>query len=762
MKNRRSYGSKIILFFCAFMLLFRINSINTEASEAGSKVVRVGWYQSDMFQEGMSDEEEKSGYCYDYLQKVADYTEWQYEYVYGDWTELYQKLLNGEIDFLGGVSWTQERQYRMHFPDEEMGVDHYYIYKHSDDTSITADDLTTLSGKKIGAITNNQITTLIQQWMSENDIDMEMVYFGSFDEQKIAFQKGEIDLFGQTIYNSVGIDDIASVVNIGKESFYMAVSRSRKDLVRELNAAVSTMTSTSPFILQKMQDENYGARLANSTMSDTEKAWLFDHSVLKVGYLDDYLPYSDQDEDGIAKGLMTDVLKAILEALEISDSVSLQYECYSKYKEMITALNEGAIDIAFPVYGNLWNLEQDGIDATSAVLSGSESLFYKGTYDKANIQRIAVNKNNGMQIAYSNKMFPDARLVPCSSIEDCLNSVLSGESEGTIINTLRTTLVTDNAKYSSLSSVQLPVQEERCFGVDDLNTELLLILNKGLALLGDSYGIENSYKYMGGLTQYTTMDFVRDHVKELGITAAVFGGLAFLTLVIALLKRGKYTTRLTEEVNRQTKHIYDIQNSVVLGLANMVENRDDNTGGHVKRTSDVIGFLVEELQKQGIYRVDDQKALDIVRAASTHDLGKISIDSAILCKPARLSPDEYEVMKTHAPKSGEIVQIILDGVEEQHFVDVSYNIARYHHERWDGKGYPDGLKRREIPIEARIMAIADVYDALVSKRCYKEPMSFEEAFKIMMDNMGTQFDPSLKSVVIACREKMEAYYTQNA
>jgi len=222
----------------------------------------------------------------------------------------------------------------------------------------------------------------------------------------------------------------------------------------------------------------------------------------------------------------------------------------------------------------------------------------------------------------------------------------------------------------------------------------------------------------------------------------------------------KYNKRLSEEVEAKTENILGIQNAVVLGLANMVENRDDNTGGHVKRTSEVIKLLVNEIQRQKIYNLDAQKAKDIVRAAPMHDLGKISIDSAILCKPGRLTPEEYEIMKTHAPKSGEIVKIILEGVEEQHFVDVSYNLARHHHERFDGKGYPEGLMGESIPVEARIMAVADVYDALVSKRCYKEAMSFEEAFKIMNDNMGSQFDPSMRPVFVACRQKLEAYYSQ--
>lgn len=222
-----------------------------------------------------------------------------------------------------------------------------------------------------------------------------------------------------------------------------------------------------------------------------------------------------------------------------------------------------------------------------------------------------------------------------------------------------------------------------------------------------------------------------------------------------------YNETLNAQVAEKTDNIREIQNKIVLGMANMIENRDNNTGGHVKRTSDTIHIIVDEIRRQGIIPVDEQLAEDIVRAAPTHDLGKISIDNAILNKPGRLTDEEFEIMKTHSAKSGELVKILLEGVEEERFVQVAYHVARYHHERWDGRGYPEGLVGEMIPLEARIMAIADVYDALVSKRVYKEPMSFEKSAAIMCECMGTQFDPNMKSVFLGCREKLEEYYTQN-
>ena len=221
-----------------------------------------------------------------------------------------------------------------------------------------------------------------------------------------------------------------------------------------------------------------------------------------------------------------------------------------------------------------------------------------------------------------------------------------------------------------------------------------------------------------------------------------------------------YNESLNRQVQEATRNIRSIQNKVVAGMANMIENRDNNTGGHVKRTSDIIKILVAEIRRQGIMDIDDAFADDIMRAAPMHDLGKIIVENSILNKPGKLTDEEYEIMKMHSTKSGEMVMILLDGVEEEHFVKVAFNVARFHHERWDGRGYPEGLVGSMTPIEARIMAVVDVYDALVSKRAYKEPFSFEKATQIMCEGMGTQFDPNMKAPFLGCKAQLEAYYTE--
>ena len=214
---------------------------------------------------------------------------------------------------------------------------------------------------------------------------------------------------------------------------------------------------------------------------------------------------------------------------------------------------------------------------------------------------------------------------------------------------------------------------------------------------------------------------------------------------------------LAEKLDERTQHIRHIQQMMVLGLATMVESRDNSTGGHIKRTSMVVEKFAEKLTSSG-YGLSQSFLKMVVRAAPMHDLGKIAVDDRILRKQGKFTDEEYEEMKKHSHEGARIVKQILEGVEKEDFVRIAVNIAHYHHEKWNGTGYPTGIAGEEIPVEARIMALADVFDALVSKRCYKEPFSYDMAFKIIEESIGSHFDPELGKIFITCRPELEELY----
>lgn len=222
-----------------------------------------------------------------------------------------------------------------------------------------------------------------------------------------------------------------------------------------------------------------------------------------------------------------------------------------------------------------------------------------------------------------------------------------------------------------------------------------------------------------------------------------------------------YNEELEGEVEAKLAHIQEMQDQIIIGISDIVESRDNSTGGHVKRTSEAIRIFMDELEKESVeFHMTKKYVESIIKAAPMHDLGKIAVEDYILKKPGRFTDDEYQLMKVHAAVGAKIVEKALNGVEDEAFLEVAKNMARYHHEKWNGRGYPEGLAGNAIPLEARIMALADVFDALVSKRCYKEKYSYDEAFRIIEESLGTHFDPKLGKSFMRCRQALEEYYNK--
>ena len=224
-------------------------------------------------------------------------------------------------------------------------------------------------------------------------------------------------------------------------------------------------------------------------------------------------------------------------------------------------------------------------------------------------------------------------------------------------------------------------------------------------------------------------------------------------LVIGMLLYGVICMRNTKEIATTVK-IEKIQRGVITALATVVEERDEDTGGHIVRSGDYVYRLIGKMKKNDKYeKLSNDYFRNVVLAAPLHDIGKIKIPDTILNKPGKLTPEEYEVIKKHSNYGANIIKKTIYSVENKEYSEIAYNIAKYHHERYDGTGYPDRLKGEEIPLEARILALADVYDALISDRVYKKAYPKEQAIEIILEGRGTQFDPLLADLFVeAVRE----------
>lgn len=266
-----------------------------------------------------------------------------------------------------------------------------------------------------------------------------------------------------------------------------------------------------------------------------------------------------------------------------------------------------------------------------------------------------------------------------------------------------------------------------------------------------------------------------DNLAETEIRCFQVGAMDFVTKPfvpdILLSRVGKtieldqYRHKLEEMVKEQaeklmenTRRISLIQDSVIVGMANLIESRDGSTGKHVKNTQMYVRMIADELYERGLYpeELTPEYIEDLCKAAPLHDVGKIKIPDSILQKPGKLTPEEFDTMKQHTTYSRLIIKTIIGDVEDAHYVKIVEDIALYHHERWDGTGYPVGLAGEEIPLAARIMAVADVFDALYEERCYKPPVRpIERIMQIIADGRGTQFDPVIAGIFMEMMPRLK-------
>lgn len=223
-----------------------------------------------------------------------------------------------------------------------------------------------------------------------------------------------------------------------------------------------------------------------------------------------------------------------------------------------------------------------------------------------------------------------------------------------------------------------------------------------------------------------------------------------------------YNDNLRIEVAKKTEALRYARDRLVIGMAEMAESRDADTGSHIKRTSTAVEiFSNYMLNNNNPYNLSPSFFKMVAKAAPMHDLGKVTIDDKILRKPGRLTDEEFEEMKKHSEAGAMIIEKVLRAAGDDEFVNIAKNIAWHHHEKWNGTGYPSKLKENDIPVEARIMTLVDVFDALVSKRCYKEAFTYDQAFSIIEEGLGSQFDPILGKEFLNCRKLLEELYNNN-
>ncbi len=345
-----------------------------------------------------------------------------------------------------------------------------------------------------------------------------------------------------------------------------------------------------------------------------------------------------------------------------------------------------------------------------------------------------------------------------------IEPVVSNESYGWLLSIYRP-VTDDSGQCVAYVAVDLLMDDIIYDGVIFLGKILFLFLAFFIVILAFTLWVAdfflvypiNTIAYAASGFAYDdeeTRDYTIRRIKRLKIKT----GDEVENLYDAIVKTAEDTANFIEEGAKQAQTIERMQDSLIMVMADLVESRDQFTGDHVRKTSAYCRIILEQMEKEGIYadEINAQFASDVVRSAPLHDVGKIVVSDTILNKPGRLTDEEYDTMRTHTTAGREILERAVNAVSEPTYLDEARILAEFHHERWDGKGYPTGRSGREIPLSARIMAVADVFDALVSKRSYKEGMPIEKAFSIIREGAGTQFDPLVAKAFLDNEEAARA------
>ncbi len=660
MQKNKAIAALIIIL--TIIMTFAV-PIRVSAQEQ-PKTIRVGYYENEVFQEGAKDGIVKSGYAYEYYLKLSEYTGWEYEYVYGSFGDVYDMLLAGEVDVVAGLAYKEERKELIGYPDLPMGSETYNFVKHETDTDITADPQT-FNGKKIGVLDSAMVDTL-REYLDSHAIKAEVMAFSDYEELFSEFDSKNVDILAAEGDGAYGRDHAEVLFPFGDSNYYLCVSRYRSDILSELDTAQNMLAADEPDYLNYLNHKYFPVSVSSRAFSAAEKEWIDTHSEIRIGCLENCLPYSDTGKSGSVTGLIKDLIPEIFNDLGLN-KINVTYTGYKNYDDMIAAVQTDMIDAAFPVGGGLYYSEENGIYQSSPVISTTTELVYNNGYDNDTVSSFAVNRNNTIQYYYIITNYPDAKIISCDSIEECLEAVLSGKAGATTLDGMRATDILKNSRFRNLSHRNISRNDDRCIGVKIGNEELLKLINRGIAVVGSEYAHNRAYRYTDELYNYGFTEALRDNAAVFIAIAGVITGLVMF-LLVRDIKRSRKELAIIEksrlELEQANKELDENKDALSDALsaaehANRAKTVFLNNMSHDIRTpmNAIIGFTA-----LADSHIDNkEKVRDY--------LGKISVSSQHLLS---LINDVLDMSRIESGK-------VLINASEAHLTDVINDICTIVH-----------------------------------------------------------------------------------
>ncbi len=516
------------------LLLSVVLPVKAAAETAPVKVVRVGSFE-DTFNY-CNEKGARKGYGYELLETLSGYTGWQFEYVTCDWSDCFEKLENGEIDIMGGISYTEDRAEEMLFSDEPMGEEKYYLYADLSRADTSASNFKTLNGKKVGVVMGTEPEVMLTEWEEKHGIKAEHVNISNNEDVKQKLANHEIDCFvslEESYWAELGI---STITRVGKSSIYYVLNKDRPDLKEELDNAMHALDEEAPFYTADLC-KKYFSLDYKPILTGEEKAWLRKHGAIRMGFLTSDSGVSTYDPaTGEITGTIIDYIQFAADCLG-NQELEFQLVGYDDKEAELNALKSGEIDMIFHFDQSPNLAEEYRVARTNTTWTANMMVVTnKQLFTENQVNRVAVPQNKISLTRYIAFYYPQWEIVDCDTQEDAIKLVKDGQADCFI------TGVSSEAKYSKnygFYSVPLPNPANSCFAVKSGNRSLLSILNKTIKAMPANMLTSSLAMHKSSARKVTLSEFIKDNFFMVLLVSSIAVAAVLLTILKLLQKARK-------------------------------------------------------------------------------------------------------------------------------------------------------------------------------------------------------------------------------
>jgi signal transduction histidine kinase/ABC-type amino acid transport substrate-binding protein len=524
----------VCVMLSLLLLLSVVLPVKAAAETAPVKVVRVGSFE-DTFNY-CNEKGARKGYGYELLETLSGYTGWQFEYVTCDWSDCFEKLKNGEIDIMGGISYTEDRAEEMLFSDEPMGEEKYYLYADLSRADISASDFKILDGKKIGVVMGTEPEVMLTEWEEKYGIKTQHVNISNNEDVKQKLANHEIDCFvslEESYWAELGI---STITRVGKSSIYYVLNKDRSDLKEELDNAMHALDEEAPFYTADLC-KKYFSLGYKPILTGEEKAWLKEHGAIRMGFLTSDSGVSTYDPaTGEITGTIIDYIQFAADCLG-NQELEFQLVGYDDKEAELNALKSGEIDMIFHFDQSPNLAEEYRVARTNTTWTANMMVVTnKQRFNENQVNRVAVPQNKISLTRYIAFYYPQWEIVDCDTQEDAVKLVKDGQADCFTIG------VGSEAKYSKIYgfySVPLPNPANSCFAVKSGNRSLLSILNKTIKAMPANMLTSSLAMHKSSARKVTLSEFIKDNFFRVLLVSSIAVAAILLTILMLLQKARK-------------------------------------------------------------------------------------------------------------------------------------------------------------------------------------------------------------------------------